>query len=84
MLRRCRDSQGVRPWSFVSQNGMQCQARMGWDRSWLSRGPALPDVRGYTMQCRQGAGSSISMSETRALLWLQGNTYKNRNSPALC
>lgn len=36
VLRRCRDSQGVRPWSSVSQDWTQGQARTGWDRSWLS------------------------------------------------
>lgn len=84
VLRRCRDPQGVRPRSSVSQDWMRCQARMGRERSWLSRGPALPDVRGYTIQCRQGAGSSTGVSVTRALLWLQGNTYRNGDSPALC
>lgn len=72
--------QGVSPELCVpGLDAVPGQDALGREWAW-----PWPYVRSYTMQCRQGAGSNISMSVTRALLQLQDNTHGSRDSPALC
>ena len=79
---RCGDPQGVGPRSFGPHKWPRCRAGSGrgGSRSWLGRGPVLPDVRGYTSPCGQGASSSTSVSVTGALLPLWNNACRNGDS----